>query len=166
MFFHTYLINCTPNVWFQTIVPSLALILSLIALFSTRAFSRRNINLSIQQAIFKTVSEKAKDCNLLWENEPANEKQNENSPHFKVMSELIITTEVIEKSVSLFSQNDSSIGGSKDDYYFLFWKQLDTGLRGWIRRTPQIATQLNNQYYSGQVTDLFSKVEKHFEPSL
>lgn len=158
-----YLLNCDSSFGLSSIMPILAFILSIIALFSARTFSRKNIRLSIQQAIFKTVSEKAKDCNTLWENEPENEKQNEDSPHFKIMSELIITTEIIEKSFSLFGQNDSSIDSNKNDYYYLFWKQLRTDLRGWIRRTPQIAQQQNNLYYSQQVADLHSKFEKYFE---
>ena len=100
---------------------------------------------------------------MLWENEQKNEIQNEDSPHFKIMSELIITIEIIEKSFSLFGQNDSSIDSNKNDYYYLFWKQLRTDLRGWIRRTPIIAKQQNNFYYSEQVADLHSKVEKYFE---
>lgn len=150
----------------SSVVPILAFIISLIALFSNRSFSKKNIQLSIQQAIFKTVSEKAKDCNTLWESEPPIEAQNENSAHYKIMSELIITKEIIEKSVDLFSKNDKSIIRYKEDYYYLFWKQLRTDLRGWIRRTPQIAIEVNNQYYTQQVADLHAKFQKHFEPVL
>lgn len=147
-------------------LPILAFILSIIALYFSINFSRKNIQLSIQQVIFKTVSEKTKDCNTLWENEPANEIQNLNSPHFKIMSELIITTEIIEKSLDLFGKNSSTIKIFRDDYYYLFWKQLRTDLRDWIRRTPQIAEGLNNVYYSQQVEDLHAKFHKHFEPFL
>ncbi len=111
-----YLLSCSSSLGLSSILPILAFILSIIVLFSGRTFSRKNIRLSIQQAIFKTVSEKAKDCNTLWESEPENERLNENSPHFKIMSELIITTEIIEKSFSLFGQNDSSIDSNKNDY--------------------------------------------------
>ncbi|MBL7742087.1 MAG: hypothetical protein JNN00_01310 [Chitinophagaceae bacterium] len=162
----TYLLHSNSNFSLTSIIPILAFIISTAALYFSVTFARRNIRLSLQQSIFKTVSEKAKDCNQLWESEPANEMQNPNSPHFKVMSELIITTEIIERAFDLFSKNNSTIMKFKDDYYYLFWKQLRTDLRGWVRRTPQIAEQLQNVYYSQQVTSLHNKVQAHFEPVL
>jgi hypothetical protein len=161
-----HLLHSQSNFGLTSFVPILAFILSIVALYFSITFSRKNIQLSIQQVIFKTVSEKAKDCNTLWENEPANEMQNPNSPHFKVMSELIITTEIIDKSFDLFGKNSNRIKVFKDDYYYLFWKQLRTDLRGWIRRTPQIAEGLNNVYYSQQVADLHARVQNHFEAIL
>lgn len=162
------LLYCNSSFGLTTFVPILAFIVSALALYFSITFSRRNIQLSIQQAIFKTVSEKAKDCNILWENEPALEMQNPNSPHFKVMSELIITTEIIERSFDLFSKNSRTIKIFKEDYYYIFWKQLRTVLRGWVRRTPQISEQLQppNVHYAQQVADLHNKVQAHFEPIL
>lgn len=151
----------------MTLVLSIvAIIVSITALYYNRLFAKKNIQLSIQQVIFKTVSEKARDCNSLWENEPEIEKNNPDSPHFKIMSELIITTEIIDKSFELFGRNDGTIDVYKGDYYYLFWKQLRTDLRGWVRRTPQIAEQQSNQYYSEQVSCLFSKVDAYFEKIL
>lgn len=158
------LLDCHSNTNLISFVPLLALFLSIIVYFSSVYFSRKNILLSIQQMLFKTVSEKAKDCNALWESEPANELKNPNSPHFKVMSELVITKEIIEKSMDLFGKNSSKIKYFKDDYYYyLFWKQLDTDLRGWFRRTPQIAQNLNNEIYAKQMADVHAVVQKHFE---
>ena len=146
-----------------SVIPTLAFIVSIAALVTNRSNGKKNIRLSIQQAIFKTISEKAKDCNTLWEGE--SDRNYENATHFKVMSELIITTEIIEKSIELFSANDKSIVAIKDDFYWLFWKQLRTDLRGWIRHTPEIVKQMEPQniYYSQQVADLNSKFTNHFE---
>jgi len=158
-----HILHSSSTFGLSSFVPILAFILSLVALYFSITFSKRNIQLSIQQVIFKTVSEKAKDCNMLWENEPVLEQQNENSPHFKIMSELILTIEILEKSLGLFGKNNSSIGLYKKDFYYLFWKQLRTDLRGWVRRTPQIAIQVNDPIYSQQVTNLHNKFESHFE---
>jgi hypothetical protein len=147
----------------SAITPIVAVVVSLVALFVNRAIAQRNTRLTIQQALFKTVTDKVKDCNKLWEDEPENEKYAD-SPHFKVMSELIISIEIIDKSLSLFEKNYKSLRKKHEsDYYYLFWKQLRTDLRGWIRRTPTIAKTLNNQYYDLQIADLFRKFEKHFE---
>ena len=110
----------------SSVIPILAFIVSIVALVTNRSNAKKNIRLSIQQAIFKTVSEKAKDCNILWEAET--DRNHENATHFKVMSELIITTEIIEKSIELFSKNDQSIILIKDEFYWLFWKQLRADL--------------------------------------
>lgn len=147
----------------SSIMPILAFILSIIALFSSRVISKKTIRLSIQQAIFKTISEKAKECNSLWECEPDNERKKENPTHYKIMSELIISIEILEKSFELFGENDKFLGKYKDYYYYLFWKQLRTDLRGWIRTTPTIAKIDKNSYYSEQVETLISKFKKHFE---
>ncbi len=157
------ILHCHTSPMLNSLLPIFAFLLSLIALYYSVTFSKRNIQLSIQQAIFKSISEKTKDCNNLWEKESQLEKQNENSPNFKVMSELIITIEIIEKSLDLFGKNSNSINKYRDDFYYLFWKQLRTDLRSWIRRTPQIATQYGD-IYTKQVIDLHSKVQKYFEP--
>lgn len=145
----------------SVILPTLAFIVSIAALCSNRRNAKNNIRLSILQAIFRTVSEKAKDCNTLWEIEP--DINYKDATHYKVMSELIITTEIIEKSMELFSKNDKSIILIKKEFYWLFWKQLRTDLRGWIKRTPEIVKQMEpkNDIYSQQVSDLNSKFETY-----
>lgn len=82
------------------------------------------------QALFKTVAEKAIDCNELWDNTKNVESLFANpgpNPMYNVVSELIISVEIIEKSFDLFGKG---IKGRKNDFYYLFWKQLRTGLRG------------------------------------
>jgi hypothetical protein len=168
---HTFtLLQSNPSFNWSTVISAItamvAITVSIIALRINRRMARRNIRLSIQQAIFKIVSEKAKDCNALWEAET--DRSYENATHFKVMSELIITTEIIEKSIEIFSTNDKLITLIKDNFYWLFWKQLRTDLRGWVKHTPEIVKQMNpkNIYYSQQVTDLYLKFENHFEKVL
>ncbi len=158
-----YLI-CVPfHFNWSAITPIVAIIVSIIALFINRAIAQRNTRLTIQQALFKTVTDKVKDCNALWEIEPENERH-PNSPHFKVMSELIISIEIIDKSLSLFQKNYKSIRREfESDYYYLFWKQLRTDLRDWVKTTPEIAKVLNDDDYNLQVADLFKKFQRHFE---
>ncbi|MFN3444559.1 MAG: hypothetical protein ACK44D_02385 [Bacteroidia bacterium] len=146
----------------SALTPIVAIIISIIALLVNATLARRNIRLNIQQLVFKTVSEKAKECNFLWESETKNE-MNENAPHFKVISEIIITIETIEKSFELFEINYKSIKADEDYYYYLFWKQLRTDLRGWIRKTPEIADAQENETYTKQVLGIHKKFNKHFE---
>ena len=146
------------------VTPIVAIIISIVALGANTRNAQRNTRLSIQQVIFRTVIDKVKEINTMWENEPENEKQNENSPHFKIISELVILKEIIDESLILFGRNYKSMKKDNEDrFYYLFWKQLRTDLRGWFRRTPQIAESLNNQFYSAQIHDLREKFEKHFE---
>ncbi len=53
--------------------------------------------MSIQLALLKLVLDKSFDCNIVWKNEPENER-NDTSPNYLVMTELIITTEILNKS--------------------------------------------------------------------
>jgi hypothetical protein len=72
------------------VTPIVAILVSCYAVFFNRKFAQKNVRLTIQQAIFKTVSEKVRDCNTMWVNEPENEK-NDTSPHFLILSELTIS---------------------------------------------------------------------------
>jgi hypothetical protein len=146
-------------------VPSIvAILISIIALFVNRAIAQRNTRLTVQQSIFKTAINKAKDCNSVWLSESENEKSNLNSPHFLVITKLIISIEIIEMSFILFKQNYKSI---KKEYgpafYELFYKQLHVDLRGWIKRTPQIAIDTKSTVFSSQVQLMLTKFEKFFE---
>jgi hypothetical protein len=163
------LLQSSPSFNWATVISAItamvAITVSIIALRINRTMARRNIRLSIQQAIFKIVSEKAKDCNTLWDNEPMSE-QNDNSPHFKIVSEIIISKEVVEKSFALFEKNYQPITKLKEDYYYLLWKQLRTDLRQFIRTAPDLAAQLNNKYYTAQINELHRIFNGHFEQIL
>lgn len=146
----------------STITAIVAILVSLAAMRINRTMARRNIRLSIQQAIFKIVSEKAKDCNTIWDNETIN-NPNEKFPHYKVVSELVISMEVINKSFELFEKNYMLISKLQDDYYYLLWKQLRTDLRDFIIKVPEYSDQINNTYFSKQIADLHVIFKKHFE---
>ena len=153
---------------FLTINPTLpiatsAIIISVASLVFSVRFARRNLRMGLQQAIFKIVQDKANDCNLVWKNEPALEMNNQ-SPHFLVMTELVISKEVIGKSFELFSSSWSSIQEMREDYYYLLYKQLTPDLRGYIHRSPAIAQALGNIYFSDQVNAIMEIFKKHFEP--
>lgn len=146
----------------QIITSIVAVSVSSYAVIISRRYAQKNVRLNIQQAIFKTVSEKVKDCNTMWVNEPENERHDE-SPHFLIMSELTISKELIDKALELFGENYKGIKQYESDYYYLFWKQLRPELRGWFIRTPDIAKKFNNEYYNDQIRDLFAKFKPHFE---
>lgn len=159
------LLQCNIIFDWSAVMPIVAIVVSIFALFVNRKIAQKNICLSIQQAIFKTVSDKAKDCNTIWENEPENER-NENSPHYKVVSEMIISKEVIAKSFYLFKKNYESIKDYENDYYYLLWKQLRSDLRDFIRKAPILAEKIDNQYFSQQIRDLHAIFKEHFETIL
>jgi hypothetical protein len=153
---------CSQNSdWSTWLLPLIATLISLFSLYLSATYSHKNIRLSIQQTIFKTVSEKAKDCNAIWEVE-----SDEHTPHYKVVSELIISKEVIDKSFDLFKKNYSSITQFRDDFYYLLWKQLRTDLREWIKKSPDVAKLINNEYYSKQIEDLDNIFKNHYEKRL
>jgi hypothetical protein len=114
------------------------------------------MRLSIQQSIFKTVADRVKQCNEIWAGEAS-----EAGPHYAVISELIISNEVIERSLSLFKIK--KIEKNKDDFYYLFWKQLRPDLRGFIRDALTINSTINNLFYTKQIEDLHKIFEKFFE---
>lgn len=148
----------------STIISIMAFGFSIISLFVNIKISQRNTRLTIQQAVFKTVIEKAKDCNTVWVNEPAEEFGFPTSPHFLVISEVIISIETIERSIKIFERNYSNIGKeNSSDFYYVFWKQLRVDLRGWIKTSPLISEQINDEIYSNQIKLMFSKFKSHFE---
>jgi hypothetical protein len=159
------LIESESAVNWDAVTSCVAILLSIIALLVNRAIAQRNTRLTVQQSIFKTVMDKARDCNNIWLSEPEIEKSNPNSPHFLVITELIVSIETIEMSFSLFKQNYKSI---EEEYgtafYQLFYKQLHVDLRGWMKRTPQIAVAVHSPLFSSQVQLLVTKFERFFEP--
>lgn len=146
------------------VTPIVAIMISIAALLVNRWIALKNRNLSILQSIFKITMEKANECNVIWDGESTKDA-NPNSPHFKVMSELTISREVIEKSISLFARDSGYVKNQTDDFFFIFWKQLRPDLRDWVRRAPRVAEELKNEYYAEQVLDFQKKFEKHFEPN-
>ena len=110
------------------------------------------LDFQIQQLIFKTITEKVKDCNLIWEQEC-----NIDSTNHKLISEIIISREIIDKSFELFEKNYKSIRKLQTQFYKLFWTQLRTDLRVYIiERTPKIAEMQTNDVYKRQISDIRS----------
>jgi hypothetical protein len=164
------LIQCIQT-WYQDsikwidIVPFLAISISIIALIISVKFSNKNIHLSIQHALMKIVSDKSRDCNKVWINEPETEK-NDNSPHFLVVTELIITTEIVNKSFDLFSKNYRAIRDYEEYYYYIFWKQLTPDIRGWVKKTCNEKGNLENMgndIYTNQIKTLSDTFKQYFE---
>jgi hypothetical protein len=136
--------------------------ISFSALRLNRTMARRNIRLAIQQAIFKIVSEKARDCNVIWEDE-IKPDSGQSIARYKLVSELTISREVIDKSFELFKKNYKAIENARSDYYYLLWKQLRTDLREFVRNVPSLTNQVNDKNYLEQINDLHRVFGEHFE---
>jgi hypothetical protein len=161
------LLLCANAAGFSTwVLPVIAIIIAGLSFWKSTSYSGKNLRISVRQAIFKTVGEKAKDCNAAWEKEnmvPVAGPQNK--PYFSTVSEVIISMEVIGKSLDLFKREYKAVMDNEDDYYWLFWKQLRTDLRGFLRtNAPDIAATMRNDYYTQQVNDIHKRFGKHFEP--
>ncbi len=144
------------------IIAIAAVIISFISLFVNSSYATKNIRLSTQNALFKTVSEKARDCNNLWDKEPDNEK-NDSSPHFKISTEIMITIEIINKSFELFEKNYKRITDDEKDYYYLFWKQLNPDIRGWVRDHSLKNSKEFSEIYQKQIKQIHHRFELYFE---
>lgn len=138
------------------------------ALFVNRRIAQRNIRLSFQQEIFKVVSDKIKEINVLWESEPENEKQNSNSPHFKIISEIIISIEILERSFFLFEKNYKSIKQEfEGDFYFFFGSNSGqicgvefVGLQNLKRKKITKFIRHRLKLYSINLKDFLNKISK------
>jgi hypothetical protein len=138
------------------------LVISIFALYFSVRFSRKNVRLSIQQSLSKIVLDKTFDCNKVWNNEPESEK-NESSPHYLVVSELIITIEIVNKSIDIFKKNYKSIIDDKEDYYYIFWKQLTPDIRGWTKRKCEELADIDNQSFEVIYTDQIKTISRTFK---
>lgn len=147
-----YILQCNNNFPWSIITSLCAILISVIALLINRKMAQNNLRLSIQQLIFKTISEKVKDCNLIWEQESKID-----NPNHKLISEIIISREIIDKSFDLFEKNYKSIRKIQTEFYKLFWTQLRTDLRVYIiDGTPKIAEMQNSDIYKQQINDIRS----------
>lgn len=152
---------------FTSITALVSIFVSIVALKKSSEYSRRNINTSIQQSVFKMVQEKAKECNKAWDNEPEHE-MNDKSPHFLIATEIIVAIDLIEKAFDLFSKNDSSLQDNKSIYFYLYWKQLKPDIRGWImNRTMIISKEMekmfNDDTFTRQVITMHKTFGEYFE---
>jgi hypothetical protein len=152
--------------WATRILSIVAIVVSIISLLVSRGYSRRNILLSVQQSIFKTLSDLVIECNNIWKYESELGAGGViERPYYGSISKIIISMEVINRAFELFEKNSKSVREDEDNYFYLFWKQLDPGLRGFLRdHAFNIAAKLNNRYYTDQVHDIHIRFEKYFEP--
>jgi hypothetical protein len=149
-----------------------ALIVAGLSLKYTLKNARKNIRLSIQQAVIKTAIEKAKDCNVAWDKSKkffddleAKGTKFEKKEHYDVISELVISKEIILKSFTVFSKQDRDVIEEKEDYAYIFWKQLNTALRGFFTSDAiKIALAYKHSTtYGDQLLGVNDFVKKHNE---
>lgn len=139
-------------------------LLALGAIVFTVIYSRKNIWLSGQLHLINLVSGKAKDCNLVWANEP--KPYTPEDYHILVISEMIISIEVIDRSVKVLSRGNENVSDSKEDIYYIFWKQLHVDVRGWASKTRDFVIRKNipsTDPYAIQVETIHKYFEKYFE---
>ena len=156
------IIDCNNLFDWKAILSIIAIVISIVSLYINYTFSIKNLRNSTQQSIFKTISEKAKECNFLWEKEPENEK-NDTSPHFKISTEIKITIEIVEKSFYIFEKNYKNIRDYENDFYYLFWKQLNPDIRGWIKERSLSISKRFDKVYTDQIKSIHEKFEDFFE---
>lgn len=145
------------------LVSVLALIVSISAMKRNTKSYHKNISLSIQQAIFKIIAEKARDCNSVWINEPENELKSKDSPHFLVTTELIISIEVINTALLLFDKQSDLIGEFKTRYFELLWKQLTPDVRGWVQNVTPVIQKKHNDVFSKQIETIHNHFSSFFD---
>jgi len=145
------------------LISVLALFVSISAMNRNTRFSNKNISLSVQQAIFKIVAEKAHDCNNVWINEPENELKSKDSPHFLVTTELIISIEVINTALILFDKQSDLIGESRSKHFEIFWKQLIPDVRGWVQNVTPIIQKNHNEVFFNQIETIHKNLSPFFD---
>jgi len=155
-----YILNSISDFPWSLLTSIIAIVVSITALYINRRMAQKNIRLSIQQLIFKTISEKVKDCNSIWEQECT-----PNSPNTKLISEIIISREIIDKSFDLFESNYSSIRKFQENFYKLFWTQLRTDLRSYIIKNTETIARSEKPVYQKQVEDIRRWFTKFYKDS-
>lgn len=146
-------LNCFPFTIWQvlSVLKDLATVVIAICSFvvavktfkiSTRN-TRRNLRLTIQQALLKTAMEKAKDCNSVWERQDTYYQSVYTSAgkgeyHFSlreflyddVVSEVLMSTEVLDTAFHLYNEAGEFFSEEeKKKYIRVFWKNLKTSIR-------------------------------------
>lgn len=135
-----------------------AFILALISLLYTLRNAKKSMRLSIQQAVIKTAIEKAKDCNIIWDKSNITE-------HYDVISEMVISKEIILKSFEVYQKLEKGVIKEKEDYAYIFWKQLKTDVRGFFTsEAVKIALRANcKTTYGDQLLSINDFIKNHNE---
>jgi hypothetical protein len=158
--------------YLSPLISSCAVIVAVISLIYTLRNVRKNVRLSIQQAVSKIAIEKAKDCNAAWEKSKKffddEEKKGTTfakKEHFDVVSELVISREIILKSFLVFSSRDSDVPEETEGYAYIFWKQLNTAVRGFFTSEAIIIAldYKNKTTYGNQLLEVNDFIKKHNE---
>jgi hypothetical protein len=146
---------------FKDIISLLAFLVSIFAIWlSTRNYTK-NVRLSIHNNLIKLILEKSRDCNQIWDGIIQEKKQN--NPNFDLISEIIITTELINKLMCIYKKNYKSLKKEYlEDYKFIFWKQLNTGLRVWLNQ-DNLKEKHESTIYKQQIDDIKSYFNNHIK---
>lgn len=139
---------------FKDIISLLAFLVSIYAILLSIRNYTKNVRLSIHNNLIKLISEKSRDCNQIWDS--LKHEENDNDPNIKLISEIIITTELINKLMCIYKKNYKSLKKEYlEDYKFIFWKQLNTGLRDWLKQV-NLKEKDKNPTYKQQIDDIKS----------
>ncbi|MBM3437440.1 MAG: hypothetical protein FJY07_14635 [Bacteroidetes bacterium] len=146
------------NFW-STLISTITVIVAFVALIINTILARKNIRLSIHKTIIDIVNQKVIECNTIWDT-----VQNEITRDKRVVSEIIITNEVLVRSLDLFHDKSRFSINNTEDYYYIFWKQLRTNLREYIRKEYQReAINHPNEVYTQQLQHIYKMFGKLME---
>jgi len=114
--------------YFSIGISILALLVALWSSRETIKYSRINFLHLLQQLMLQ----KAKDCNLLWENAfnvlTGVQFSNPSFKYVPTISEIIISIQLLDNSLVEYSQIDK-----RDFFLKQFWIQIDTSLREYFK---------------------------------
>ncbi len=122
-------------------------------------YARNNLRVSIGNLFIKTASEYSHGCNQVWRKEHTQQEF-----YINTITEIIISLEVMDRLVEVYKENhiDEKLINTM---YYLFWKQLDVDIRGWIKNSsmPLAQTRPIDDVYRKQIETIHSKLSEYFE---
>jgi hypothetical protein len=147
------------------IISLAAVVIAILALAVNYIFPRRTIHLSTQQSIISTVAERIGICNDLWiKNKSIPVISVQPMLYYSVVSEVVMSLEVIELQLVIFGRNYKSVRQDRDHYFALFWKQMNPDLREFLHHTaPEVAKKEKDDYYTDQIDRIHRDLHKSFE---
>ena len=96
----------------------------------------------------------SKQANYVWHDG----RRNNRTPAGAI-TEILVSIEVLDKTFDLYGKTDRDIIQSKNDVEFVFWKQLNTDLRKWIKVDYKKSVTENGQFHKNIL-----KIQSRFRP--
>ena len=94
--------------------------------------SRKEVTFAAITSIVGIITNRAKDCNKIWDH--LNGGQMGAGQAEQILRELIISKEVITKSLEIYGRQEGEILKDSKSFAYIFWKSLDVYLRGYFAK--------------------------------